>query len=92
MLDLSVRVLKGGWRELALLHARHLLIAVLTTGAAFYVATQLRPEHSEWLVAIAAGCAAAAVGGLIALTLPRLFGEEGRWAFALARKYARRRT
>lgn len=91
MLDLSVRVLKGGWRELALLHARHLLIAILTTGAAFYAATQLRPEHSEWVVAAAAGLAAAAVGGLLALTLPRLFGDEGRWAFALARKYTGRR-
>jgi PST family polysaccharide transporter len=91
MLDLSVKVLKGGYRQLLLLHARHLLIAALTTAAAFYAAQALRPEASKWIVATAAGAAATAVFCLVALILPRLFGEEGRWAISLARKYTRRK-
>lgn len=91
MLDLSVKVLRIGYRRLFVLHARHLLVAAATTAAAFYTAVELRPDTSKFLVATAASGVAAIVGGIIVLAVPRLFGEEGRWAFGLLRKYTRKR-
>lgn len=89
MFHLTESIVKISWRELGIIHLRHLVVACVVSAAALAVKTALIPLGAHPIVILAASLVAA---GLVFLGLwfgwRGIFGDEGRWAHELVKRYA----
>ncbi len=86
MLQLSLKLTGVSWLALALVHLRHALVAVVLGTVAWISAHLVRAAGiSPYVSFVSAGLTTMAALLLLMSCRPRIFGDEGNWAWLLVK-------